>query len=56
MDLALENRGVLVHMCPPAIGETQPVALVQRDDLPGHFAPIPYHLHELAVRNLRAAA
>ena len=43
-------------MSPPAIGETAPVALVQRDDLPAKFAPVPYDLPELAVCNLRAAA
>jgi hypothetical protein len=54
--LVSENRGVIVHMAPPAAGETEPIALVQRDDLPANFGPIPYDLHELAVCNLRAAA
>jgi hypothetical protein len=54
--LASENRGVIVHMAPPASSEAEPIALVQRDDLPAGFGPIPYDLHELAVCNLRAAA
>lgn len=54
--LASENRGVIVHMAQPAAGATEPIALVQRDDLPANFALIPYDLHELAVCNVRAAA
>jgi hypothetical protein len=47
---------VIVHMDPPALGETEPIALVRRDDLPANFAPVPYDLHELAACNLREAA
>ena len=54
--LASERRGTIVEMHPPAPGETDPIALVKRDDLPANYAPIPYDLHELAVCDLRAAA
>lgn len=53
--MATENRGTVVHIDPPALGETEPVALVQRDDLPG-YAPVPYGGHELALANLPDAA
>ena len=54
--LASESRGVIVHMDQPALGETEPIALVRRDDLPANFAPVPYDLHELAACNLSEAA
>ena len=46
---------MIVHMDPPALGETEPIALVRRDDLPANLAPVPYDLHELAACNREAA-
>ena len=54
--LASEHLGTVVQVDPPAFGETDPVVLVKRDDLPANFAPVPYDLHELAICNLSAAA
>ncbi len=54
--LASERLGTVVHVAPPAVGETDPIVLLKRDDLPANFAPVPYDLHELAICTLSAAA
>lgn len=54
--LASERLGTVVRVDPPASGETDPVVLVKRDDLPASFPPVPYDLHELAICSLSAAA
>jgi hypothetical protein len=54
--LASERLGTVVRVDPPALGDTDPVVLVQRDDLPASFPPLPYDLHELAISGLSAAA
>ena len=54
--LASERLGTVVSVNPPAFGETDPVVLLKRDDLPGNFGPVPYDLHELAICSVAAAA
>lgn len=41
--LASENRGEIVGV------QADGALLVQRDDLPPHFGPLPYDAHELEV-------
>jgi hypothetical protein len=54
--LSSERLGTVVRVDPPAFGETDPVVLLKRDDLPASFPPVPYDLHELAICTLSAAA
>jgi hypothetical protein len=54
--LASERLGTVARVDPPAFGETDPVVLVKRDDLPANFPPVPYDLHELAICTVSIAA
>jgi len=54
--LASERLGTVVRVDPPAFSETDPVVLMNRDDLPAAFPPVPYDLHELAICTVSAAA
>ena len=54
--LVSERIGTVVDIARPAAGETDPIVLVRRDDLPAGFPSVPYDLHELAICTVRAAA